>query len=306
MLTQTEPLNDLGVAARFRQIQDTICRALETTDGGAVFRTDDWERPGGGGGRTRVIQDGAVLEKGGVNFSAVHGPLSERMRKALDVPAGSRFFATGVSLVLHPRSPRVPISHANIRYFSLDTGESWFGGGIDLTPVYVDEADARWFHQQLKRVCDRHHPAFYDRFKAWADEYFYLPHRGETRGVGGIFFDYLQAGRDGLTADALFDFVQDVGEAFPVIYTHLMEKTRNLPTNEREKQWQLLRRGRYAEFNLVYDRGTKFGLESDGRTESILMSLPPLAAWAYDHRPEPGSEEAQTLALLRPGIDWAN
>ena len=285
-----------------RQFQDWLCQQLEAADGGATFREDAWAHESGGGGRTRVIGPGAVLEKGGVNFSAVWGRMSEAAARQLLMPDPT-YFATGVSVVQHPRSPMVPISHMNVRYFEAGNGEAWFGGGLDLTPIYVDEAQARWFHQQIKQVCDQHHPAYYARFKEWADEYFYLPHRQETRGVGGIFFDRLTVGLDG-TFDELFAFVQAVGEVYGRTYCALMRQNRDLPHGDREKQWQQVRRGRYAEFNLAIDRGTRFGLETGGRTESILMSLPPHAEWHYNITPEPGSAEADTQAWLRRGIDW--
>ncbi|GAA4842057.1 oxygen-dependent coproporphyrinogen oxidase [Algivirga pacifica] len=286
-------------------LQDNICQALEQADGKGQFHQDNWERPGGGGGRTRVLTSGNVIEKGGVNFSSVHGKAPAQLVKALEVEAGE-FFATGVSIVMHPHNPHVPIIHMNVRYFEMDNGTYWFGGGIDLTPHYVVEEDAQWFHQQLKDVCDRHHADFYPRFKQWADDYFYVRHREETRGVGGIFYDRLtHAKEEGMSKEQLWQFHQEVGEAFAGIYTHLMKKYADKPFTQEQKDWQYIRRGRYAEFNLVWDRGTKFGLETNGRTESILMSLPPQAEWHYDHQPEEGSPEANTLALLRKGIDWA-
>ncbi|QJD80526.1 oxygen-dependent coproporphyrinogen oxidase [Spirosoma rhododendri] len=291
------------VSQFFMQLQDRICQSLEAADGAGQFRTDAWERPGGGGGRSRTLAGGAVIEKGGVGYSAVHGDATEATLRSLNLTEPAEFYATGVSIVLHPRNPMVPIIHMNVRYFEMSSGHSWFGGGIDLTPHYVDDADARWFHQYLKTVCDRHDPAYHPRFKTWADDYFYIPHRQETRGVGGIFFDYLKPESDAHKAD-LFAFVQDVGNAFAPIYTHFMTANRDLPFGEREQQWQRLRRGRYVEFNLVWDRGTKFGLETNGRTESILMSMPPQANWAYDYHPEANSPEAETLSKLVKGIDW--
>ena len=291
------------VEAWMRCFQDWLCQQLEAADGSAAFREDAWEHASGGGGRTRVIGQGAVLEKGGVNFSAVWGQLSEPAARQLLMPDPS-YFATGVSVVQHPRSPRVPISHMNVRYFEAGNGEAWFGGGLDLTPIYVDEAQARWFHQEIKAVCDAHNPAYYRRFKQWADEYFFLPHRQETRGVGGIFFDRLTVGADGSFED-LFAFVQAVGEVYGRTYNIIMRQNRDLPYGDHEKQWQQVRRGRYAEFNLALDRGTRFGLETGGRTESILMSLPPQAEWHYNLTPAPGSAEAETLRWLRPGIAWA-
>ena len=291
-----------AVAEWFGGLQDRICTSLEEADGKGVFREDVWERPGGGGGRARVITNGHVIEKGGVNFSAVHGETPAPIRSAMQLEEAD-FYATGVSIVMHPRNPWVPIIHMNVRYFEMSNGVAWFGGGIDLTPHYVRAEDAHFFHQSLKQVCDRHSADYYPTFKAWADDYFYIKHRQETRGVGGIFFDRLSATE---TADhhQLFAFVQEVGEAFVPIYTHLMGKNKDLPYGEEEKAWQLIRRGRYVEFNLVHDKGTKFGLDTQGRIESILMSLPPFAAWEYAHTPPSNSQEAQTLALLKKGIDW--
>ncbi len=294
------------IADWFKVLQDDICAALEKTDGQATFKEDKWERPGGGGGRTRVIEEGAVFEKGGVNFSAVHGELDPKMLKTLEMPEGNnKFFATGVSIVIHPNSPMVPIIHMNVRYFELDGGISWFGGGIDLTPIYINETQACWFHQQLKLACDAHDFAYYSHYKKWADDYFYNKHRNETRGVGGIFFDRLKPSAE-KTKEELFAFVQDVGRAFAPTYTELVRQNKELAFTEQQKEWQLLRRGRYVEFNLVYDRGTKFGLETEGRVESILMSLPRYAGWAYNHQTVAGSEEEKTLSLLKKDIDWVN
>lgn len=296
----------------FTGLQSNICADLEVADGKGKFISDVWERPGGGGGTSRVLTNGNIIEKGGVNFSAVWGKAPEATLAMLNLSSGDttpEFFATGVSIVIHPHSPMVPIIHMNVRYFEITPMPGapvevwWFGGGIDLTPHYVDSADARYFHRALKEVCDQHHPSYYDEFKRWADDYFFLRHRNETRGVGGIFFDYLKGG-SGFTRESRFNFVQSVGEAFAPIYTHLMKKNHPLPFGEKEKQWQHLRRGRYVEFNLVWDRGTKFGLETDGRTESILMSLPPQAAWEYNHQPQPESAEARTVAMLKKGVSW--
>ena len=291
-----------SIADWFKGLQDRICISLEEADGGSHFKEDAWERPGGGGGRSRVFEQGAVIEKGGVNFSAVWGKTPEKILNALQLTEAD-FFASGVSIVLHPRSPMVPIIHMNVRYFEMSNGTWWFGGGIDLTPHYVDRSDARWFHQQLKQVCDRHSSDYYHAFKKWADDYFYIRHREETRGIGGIFFDR-QQGKGPEARQQLFSFVQDVGEAFAPIYTHFMQKNRDLPYGAAEEQWQRLRRGRYVEFNLVWDRGTKFGLDTEGRTESILMSMPPQANWVYNHQPSPNSREAETLYLLKKNIDW--
>jgi coproporphyrinogen III oxidase len=290
------------IAGWFQGLQDRICQAIEQTDGKATFMEDLWERSGGGGGRTRIIQKGNIIEKGGVLFSAVHGKTPQNILDALKLREAD-FYATGVSIVMHPYSPMVPIIHMNVRYFEMTNGTYWFGGGIDLTPHYVDQADASYFHTRLKNTCDKHHPGFYPKFKQWADDYFYIKHRQETRGIGGIFFDRLSATED-MTKNQLFAFVQSVGETFAPVYTYFMQKNAKLPFGPNEKEWQLVRRGRYVEFNLVYDKGTKFGLDTEGRTESILMSLPPQAEWHYNYQVQPGSKEEQTLHLLKKGIDW--
>lgn len=278
----------------FRELQDRICTALEAADGGTRFREDRWEREGGGGGRTRVIENGAVFEKGGVNFSSVHGELPPAFASRIELGSGNTFFATGVSLVLHPHNPHVPTVHANFRY--LEKGNAaWFGGGTDLTPYYPVREDVVHFHRTVKDACDRHDAGYYPRFKKWCDEYFLIRHRGETRGVGGIFFDYLQG-----DMEALFAFVRDLGEVFTETYLPIIRRRRDQEYSERERDFQLIRRGRYVEFNLVYDRGTTFGLETRGRTESILMSMPPLARWVYDYQPQPGTAEAQAWEYFKP------
>lgn len=289
----------------FIELQERICQQLEQADGKAKFISDPWQRSGGGGGITRVLSDGDVIEKGGVNFSAVWGKTPEAVMRSMKLEDAEHpdFFATGVSIVLHPHNPMVPIIHMNVRYFEMTNGTWWFGGGIDLTPHYVNPEDARHFHSTLKLVCATHHPTYYPEFKNWADDYFFLKHRNETRGVGGIFFDYLK-GEGGFTKETRFAFIQSVGDSFAPLYVHFMNKNKTLPFSEQEKQWQFLRRGRYVEFNLVWDRGTKFGLDTDGRTESILMSLPPQAQWTYNYQPVPGSEEENTLKLLKKGIVW--
>lgn len=291
----------------FVSLQNEICTALEKADGQGKFVPDVWERPGGGGGISRVLSTGAVIEKGGVNFSAVWGKTPEQTLKTLNLPAdqSNDFFATGVSIVLHPYNPFMPIIHMNVRYFEMSNGIWWFGGGIDLTPHYVNADDARYFHSALKTVCDRFDHAYYPEFKTWADNYFFIRHRNETRGVGGIFFDNLKAD-DKHSKQDRFDFVKAVGSAFAPTYIYFMNKNRSMAFTDAHKAWQCLRRGRYVEFNLVWDRGTKFGLETDGRTESILMSLPPQANWTYNYQPATGSEEAKTLSSLRKGIDWIN
>lgn len=290
------------ISAWFRQLQQHICTELEAEDGKAKFVEDAWERPGGGGGKTRVIQHGNVFEKGGVNFSAVHGELSENIVKALGI-SSKDFFATGVSIVIHPINPFVPIIHMNVRYFELADGTYWFGGGIDLTPHYIQEEDARFFHSQLKNTCNRFDAAYYPKFKIWADDYFYIPHRKETRGVGGIFFDRLKDD-DSKSKTDIWNFVQRVGETFAPTYRHIVSQNKNKEYSDSNLQWRNVRRGRYVEFNLVYDKGTKFGLETDGRVESILMSLPENASWIYDFQTTEGSSEAITLGLLKKDVDW--
>ncbi|WP_374948245.1 oxygen-dependent coproporphyrinogen oxidase [Mucilaginibacter sp.] len=298
------------IAADYQQIQDEICKALEATDGKAVFEEEIWEREGGGGGRTRIIQNGNIFEKGGVNFSAVHGHLPHTMKKALNVEQDD-FFATGISIVIHPNHPLVPIIHMNIRYFEMPSSFAnaagpvrWFGGGIDLTPHYVVEDDARFFHNRLKAVCDQFYHDFYHRFKVWADDYFFIKHREETRGIGGIFYDRLTA-NDEMSWSDIFEFSKAVGRSFVPIYTELVNRNRDKEFTGQQQQWQYQRRSRYTEFNLVYDAGTRFGLETNGRIESILMSLPPTAQWVYNYQPQPGSEEEKTLSLLKKGISWA-
>lgn len=296
-------MNKEGIAAWFRDLQDSICGQLEVADNGR-FKEDLWEREGGGGGRTRILSDGDIIEKGGVNFSAVHGPTPKNILDALKLPAAD-FFATGVSIVMHPKSPMVPIIHMNVRYFEMSNGTAWFGGGIDLTPHYIDKKDAQYFHSRLKTVCDHHHPSYYPEFKKWADDYFYLPHRNETRGVGGIFFDRLSA-NEAFSLEQRFAFVKNVGNLFAPLYIYFLDKNSKLSFGDNEKTWQLLRRGRYVEFNLVWDKGTKFGLDTAGRTESILMSLPPQANWEYNFSPPSGSAEEETIQLLKKEIDWIN
>ncbi|NBB27236.1 oxygen-dependent coproporphyrinogen oxidase [Cellulophaga sp. BC115SP] len=287
----------------FEGLQDQICAALEQADGAAKFHEDLWIREAGGGGRSRVIQKGNVIEKGGVMFSAVWGDLHEKMLASMGLKEKVDFFATGVSIVIHPQSPMVPIIHMNVRYFEMSNGVFWFGGGIDLTPHYIVDEDAQWFHQQLKDACDKHNVEYYPKFRTWADDYFFNTHRNETRGIGGIFFDY-QKVDETRDKNQLFEFVKSIGEAFAPIYTYYMNKNKDIPYTEREKEFQALRRGRYVEFNLVHDRGTKFGLETNGRTESILMSMPPMAQWVYNYQAEEGSEEERTLSLLKKGIEW--
>jgi coproporphyrinogen III oxidase len=292
------------IEAWFKDFQDDLCQALAACDGGATFQEDVWTHHQHGGGRSRVIEKGRVLEKGGVNFSAVSGHLPDKAAAALLLPDNA-FFATGVSVVMHPASPMVPITHMNVRYFEAGNGMSWFGGGIDLTPIYVDVRQAAAFHRSLKKVCDAFHPSYYPAFKTWADDYFYIPHREETRGVGGIFFDRLQETAEISLRDR-FEFVKAVASVFAPLYTDIVNQNRHLAYTPDQQQWQYLRRGRYVEFNLVNDRGTKFGLETNGRTESILMSLPPQAAWIYNFKTDAGSAEATTLNYLKKDIEWIN
>ena len=297
-----------AVRAYLVGLQDRITQALEAADGGAGFREDDWRRSEGGGGRSRILEGGALFEKAGVGYSHVHGPgLPASATAQRPELAGRGFEALGVSLVLHPENPYVPTVHANVRFFIASRPGPpvwWFGGGFDLTPYYPFEEDARHWHRTAREACEPFGPEVYLRFKRWCDEYFYLPHRGETRGVGGLFFDDLTTGSGGFEEagfERCFDFLQSVGDRFLPAYLPIAERRRSTPWGERERQFQLYRRGRYVEFNLLYDRGTLFGIQSGGRTESILMSLPPLTAWRYDWRPEPGSPEARlTEEFLRP------
>lgn len=289
--------------AMVRRIQDEVCAALAAVDGG-TFREDEWTRDGGGGGRSRVLQDGRVFEKAGVGVSVVHGTLSPEAAKTMgggrDV-ADLRFFATGVSMVVHPHNPMCPTMHANYRYFERGEGEAWwFGGGTDLTPSYLFDDDAKHFHGTLKKACDAHDPAYYPKFKKWCDDYFLIAHRGERRGIGGIFYDD-QHDRD---AEKILAFSTSCAEAIVPAYLPIVERRKDMPYGGDEKRWQQLRRGRYVEFNLVYDRGTVFGLKTGGRIESILMSLPLTARWEYAHQPAAGSREAALLDVLRAPREW--
>lgn len=295
-------VNRTAIVEGFKKLQDDICGSLEGLDGEGTFLEDHWSMETGGGGRTRLLE-GQHIEKGGVNFSAVEGPVSDRLRQILN-KGGDQFFATGVSIVLHPTNPWVPIIHMNIRYFEMDGGVWWFGGGIDVTPHYIDMAEATRFHSALKSVCDRTDENYYHRFSEEADQYFFLKHRGERRGIGGIFFDRLNDTSEQKTKGQLFHFVMDVGQAFIPLYSELFKVNRARHYSKEEKDWQLYRRGRYVEFNLVWDRGTRFGLETGGRTESILMSLPRHASWQYNLQPSEGSKEADTQSMLKQKMDW--
>lgn len=289
-------------------LQNRICTALEQADGKAVFREDAWQRPEGGGGKTRVIANGAVFEKGGVNTSVVYGEVTDLMRAQLKIN-GHSWFACGLSLVIHPFNPFVPTVHCNYRMFELydannEVIDRWFGGGTDLTPYYLFEEDARHFHQIYKTACDQFDPAFYPHFKKECDNYFVNKHRNdERRGIGGIFYDYQRPAGD-KDISFWFNFGQTCGNAFIPAYIPLVEKRKSTPFTEQHKHWQEIRRGRYTEFNLVHDRGTIFGLKTNGRTESILMSLPPTVRFEYNYQPEKGSEEEKLLnACLKP-VDW--
>ncbi|MBW2961661.1 oxygen-dependent coproporphyrinogen oxidase [Mesonia aestuariivivens] len=288
-------------------LQDTITQKLQEIDGKAKFHEDLWEREEGGGGRTRVIENGNIFEKGGVNISAVHGPLAPAMQKYFNV-GDVHFFACGLSLVIHPKSPMVPTVHANWRYFEMYDKEGnvidqWFGGGQDLTPYYLFEEDAKHFHQVSKSACDQHDTSFYAEYKKKCDDYFWNSHRHEARGIGGLFFDYLKANEE-KTIEDWYNFVTEVGDSFLEAYIPIVEKRKELTYNQTHKDWQEVRRGRYVEFNLVHDKGTLFGLKTNGRIESILMSLPPHVQWVYNQTPEAGSEEEKLLNVLKKPVKW--
>jgi len=284
----------------FQQLQTTIVEALQALDDHVTFLEDRWEHTEGGGGITRVLNDGNVFERAGVNFSRVEGrTLPPSILEQFPEAGSHPFSGTGISLVIHPRNPYVPTVHMNYRYFQAGP-VWWFGGGMDLTPYYPFEEDVREFHRTLKTICDRHDPDYYPRFKPWCDEYFFIEHRNEPRGVGGIFFDYLQG-----DFDAIAGFVRDCGDTFLDLYLPMVRRRKDTPFGDRERSFQLYRRGRYVEFNLVYDRGTRFGLQTKGRIESILMSLPPLVSWQYDYQPEPGSPEAELYEKYLLPRDWA-
>ena len=317
---QTQPVTDdspmrLRMEKFIKEQQAEIVSALSELDG-TPFRTDSWMRPGGGGGTTCVLQDGNVFEKAGVGVSVVYGTLPKaaiaKMRanhRSIDTGAESLdFFAAGLSMVLHPKNPMAPTVHLNYRYFETcrpdgSAQASWFGGGCDLTPSYLFEDDARHFHATIKAACDRHDPTYYGRFKKWCDEYFSVKHRGESRGVGGIFFDDLDESQAG--KEETFAFIKDCLTSFLPSYMPIIERRKDMPFTEAQKEWQQIRRGRYVEFNLVHDRGTSFGLNTPGsRIESILMSLPLTASWHYMHEPEEGSREAELLEVLKNPRDW--
>lgn len=297
-------MNADKVSDIYQQLQDHICKKLDNADGKGRFEKHTWKKDVGFG-HTCVMQNSAIIEKAGVNFSYVKGDFTPRMETILG-EKGRHYAAAGISSIIHPSNPWVPIIHMNVRYFELDTGKSWFGGGIDLTPHYVIAEDVVQFHRKLKSICDKYSGRFYPEFKTWADNYFYIPHRKETRGVGGIFFDRIVPGGNNPDFEQLVAFTSDLSLAYPEIYAELMKKYGSKPFSDEHIKWQKLRRGRYVEFNLIYDRGTRFGLESDGNIESILISLPPDVSWMYNFRPKEGSMEQKTLKLLRKGIDWVN
>jgi len=315
------------VSGFMQQLQTEITQGLTDLDDVGKFQEDCWERTEGGGGRSRVMREGRIFEQAGVNFSEVWGDhLPPSILTQRPEAAGHRFYATGTSLVLHPRNPYVPTIHLNFRYF--EAGPVWwFGGGVDLTPYYPFAEDAAYFHQTLKHTCDQHHPNYYPVFKLWCDEYFYLKHRGETRGIGGLFLDY-QDGQGALyrgpnpngsaaaysqqvgvpaprSWENLFAFIQDSGRTFLTAYVPIVQRRQGMEYGDRERSFQLYRRGRYVEFNLVYDRGTIFGLQTNGRTESILMSLPPLVRWEYGYQPEPNSPEAELYEIFLKPQNWS-
>lgn len=304
-MTDSHGPDKAAVKAYLLDLQNRICNALAAEDGGAQFIEDSWTRPEGGGGRSRVLTNGAVIEKGGVNFSHVHGtqmPASATAHRP--ELAGRAFEAMGVSLVIHPHNPYVPTSHANVRFFIAEKEGAepvwWFGGGYDLTPYYGNEADVIHWHQTAKNACDSLGDHLYPKFKKWCDEYFYLKHRDEARGVGGLFFDDYNA--DSFAHS--FALMQAVGDSYVPAYQPIISARKAMPFTERERDFQLYRRGRYVEFNLVYDRGTLFGLQTGGRTESILMSLPPLVRWEYNWQPDVGSAEAELYEKFLPHRDW--
>lgn len=294
-------MNVTRTAEIYKGIQQTICRTLEAADGSGKFIESAWEKEVGTG-LTCVMQNGSIIEKAGVNFSSVRGIFKDNMARLLGEDAAT-FQATGISSIIHSGNPFVPTIHMNVRYFSLDNGSSWFGGGIDLTPAYINLEEARKFHQTIKDICDRYDATFYPEWKTWADDYFYLPHRQETRGIGGIFFDRIQPSNEN-DFEKLLNFTSDLARIYPVIYSRLMKDNGHKPYTEAQKKWQKIRRGRYVEFNLIHDRGTKFGLESEGNIESILVSLPSEVEWVYQYQPQPGSPEAQIQELLKKGIVW--
>ncbi len=301
-----KPMKDIFYTY-IQNLQNAITSKLEEVDGKSKFREDQWIRPEGGGGRSRVIENGAVFEKGGVNISAVHGELPQSMQNYFGVKDAD-FFACGLSLVIHPKSPMIPTVHANWRYFEMydkkgNIVDQWFGGGQDLTPYYLFDEDAVHFHSVCKKACDAHNPTFYPDYKKKCDEYFWNAHRNEARGVGGLFFDYCRTSK-GMSMQNWYNFVTEVGDSFLEAYVPIVIKRKGLEYTNKQRDWQEIRRGRYVEFNLVHDKGTLFGLRTNGRIESILMSLPPHVQWRYNHHPEEGSEEERLLKILQKPIKW--
>jgi coproporphyrinogen III oxidase len=288
---------------KIRSFQKEIVKGFLNEDPTLKLQEDQWDRPGGGGGFSNILRDGKYIEKGGVNISIVSGTLPDEMKERLKAVSAT-FYASGISLVIHPKNPFAPTVHFNIRYFELykkdELVDSWFGGGMDMTPYYIFEEDARHFHSVLKACCDRHNPEFYPTFKKRCDEYFFNAHRDEHRGIGGIFYDYMKDDRE-----ASLSFTSDVGDAFLEAYLPILKKRKDHEYTADHKLWQEIRRGRYVEFNLIHDRGTLFGLKTNGRTESILMSLPPTVRWEYNHHPEKGSDEEKLLLALKPQ-NWAD
>ena len=289
------------------QLQEKISNALADLDGESAFKEDIWEREGGGGGRTRIIENGTIFEKGGVNISSVHGDLPDSMKNYFEVDNG-KFSASGLSLVMHPKNPYVPTVHANWRYFELydskgEIQDQWFGGGQDLTPYYLFEEDVRHFHKVCKKACDLHNYKFYREYKKKCDEYFWNTHRNEARGIGGLFFDYLRP-NEKYSIENWYDFVTEVGNHFLEAYLPIVKKRIKINFSEAEREWQEIRRGRYVEFNLIHDKGTLFGLKTNGRIESILMSLPPKVQWQYDYQPKANSPEEKLIKVLKSPKEW--
>ncbi len=293
-------MNRTDIENWYRGLQNRFCAGIEAIDSSTSFRSDLWDRKGGGGGDTRILSDGDHVEKAAVNFSSVWGETPIELTDRTAAAGSTSFYATGVSIIVHPRNPHCPTFHANLRYFEADADSSWFGGGTDLTPYYLYEEDARYFHAALREVCGAHEIADYGSWKQECDEYFQLPHRGEARGVGGLFFDHLSN-----RLDEVWAFQRHLGDRLLDAYLPILQRRMDVPYGEREVRWHEIRRGRYVEFNLMWDRGTRFGLESGGRTESILASLPPRARWEYDFEPQDGSAEATLVQVLRaPRRSW--
>ena len=289
------------------QLQETICKELEKIDGRGKFLEDKWVREEGGGGTTKILEEGELIEKGGVNISKVYGILPESMQKQLKTN-DNKFFACGLSLVIHPKNPMIPTVHANWRYFEMydkngKISDCWFGGGQDLTPYYINKNDIKHFHSVCKSVCDKHSDDFYFNFKQNCDEYFYNSHRNEARGVGGLFYDYCKE-TSNKSISQWYDFIEDISNNFLNSYIPIVEKRKLIAYSKSQKEWQEVRRGRYVEFNLVHDKGTLFGLKTNGRIESILMSLPPKVSWKYNFKPKPNSEESKLLKILKNPVKW--